>query len=283
MSYEPSLEGRYQRKVEEARPALITLLLDDSGSMQDPMPGDAENVAKHQWVERYLRVIMRELLARCSVDKGDDRLVSKARYHIDIITYGNQATPWHSEPLDVPSMVANLTKRNPDFFRKNGGLLGGREGGTDTKAAFRLAFERIEATLQTSVFNESFPPMLFHLTDGASNTDAEPIADSIRHLETLDGATLIVNAFIGTSTSLVYSGPTDFPGYLSTTDVGDNEDNLRLYRMSSVLPPSLEDNLSEGIFPAIRPRSRLFFDVRTTDMFTKVMQVVGSGGSRSRR
>ncbi len=269
----------YERKVERAHPALIAMILDDSGSMSTHMTGTSD--ARYQWVERYSRSILTELLQRCMEVSGDAPRV-KARYYLDIIKYGSSPTTWvngtdGAEELDIGEAAKKLTD--------NGSLgLGASLGGTDTAAAFQLALSRIEKALQKDRFKDSFPPIVFHLTDGESHTDASPIAQQMMNLSSSDGNVLIVNGYIGTSTPLNYKDENDFPGYLTEQEVGTNEDNLRLFRMSSVVPTTLRENLvADGIFPSIRENVRLFFDVRTKEMLKHVIQVVGSGGSRRAR
>ena len=126
--------------------------------------------------------------------------------------------------------------------------------------------------------------MLFHLTDGESQTDASDIADQIMQLSTNDGNVLVVNAYIGTQTSLNYKDPDDFPGYLGVSEAGPSQDNIRLFEMSSPAPDSITTNLkTDNIFPQIRSKARLFFDVRTKEMLKHVIQVVGSMASRMAR
>jgi len=126
--------------------------------------------------------------------------------------------------------------------------------------------------------------MFFHLTDGMSQTNAKPLAEKIMQLSTSDGNVLVVNAFIGTETSLNYKDPDDFPGYVDVSEAGPNKDNIKLWEMSSVAPECIVANLrAENIFPNFRDGSRLFFDVRTKDMLKHVIQVIGSMGSRMAR
>ncbi|MGB8508253.1 MAG: vWA domain-containing protein [Pyrinomonadaceae bacterium] len=269
----------YERKVERAHPGLIVMILDDSGSMVGSLPGTSDT--RFQWVERYSGIILKELLARCMEVPGGTPTV-RARYYLDVIKYGSSVETWQAgaegdEELDI----GEATKR----FTDNGSLgLGGKLGGTDTAAAFQFALQRIEKAIQKERFKDSFPPIVFHLTDGESHTDAEPIARQVTSLSSSDGNVLLVNAYIGTSTQLNYKDPNDFPGYLDEQEVGPSEDNLRLFRMSSVIPETMRQNLvNDGIFPAIRENARLFFDVRTKEMLKHVIQVVGSGGSRLAR
>lgn len=126
--------------------------------------------------------------------------------------------------------------------------------------------------------------MVLHLTDGESQTDASAVAEQIKQMATTDGNVLLVNAYIGTQTSLNYQGPEDFPGYVDIAEAGPRDDNMRMFSMSSVMPESIRANLAvDTIFPKMRAGSRLFFDVRTKEMLMHVIQVVGSIGSRAVR
>lgn len=269
----------YERKVERAHPALIVMILDDSGSMSTSLPGTTDT--RYQWVERYSGIILKELLAR-SMEMAGGTPTVKPRYYLDVIKYGSSVETWQNgaggdEELDIGEAAKKFTD--------NGSLgLGGKLGGTDTAAAFQFAQARIEKALQKERFKDSFPPIVFHLTDGESHTDAGPAAQQLMSLASGDGNVLVVNGYIGTSTQLNYKDPNDFPGYLTEQEVGSSKDNLRLFRMSSVIPDTMRENLvNDGIFPAIRENVRLFFDVRTREMLKHVIQVVGSGGSRLAR
>lgn len=269
----------YERKVERAHPALIVMILDDSGSMSTSMAGTTDT--RYQWVERYSGIILKELLARCMEVSGENPTV-RPRYYLDVIKYGSSVQTWQTgaegdEELDIGAAATKFT--DTGSLGLSGGL-----GGTDTASAFQFALARIEKALQKERFKNSFPPIVFHLTDGESHTDAEPIAQQIMNLSSSDGNVLLVNGYIGTSTTLNYKDPNDFPGYLTEQEVGSNQDNLRLFRMSSVIPDTMRENLvNDGIFPSIRENARLFFDVRTREMLKHVIQVVGSGGSRLAR
>lgn len=267
----------YEKKVERQFPTSITMILDDSGSMSQAMVGTTD--ARCAWVERYTSIILKELLARSTEVRAEQPVV-KARYFLDVILYGSTPTVWNneSEALDIGVAVEKFSQQNHSFGL-NGGL-----AGTDAKAAFELALPRLQHAVQQDRFKDSFPPMVFHLTDGESQTDAEDVANRIKSLTTSDGNVLVVNAYIGTSTALKYKDNNDFPGYVDEQDVGGNPDNLRLFRMSSVMPDTIRQNLiSDGIFPAIRADARLFFDVRTKDMLKYAIQVVGSQGSRGKQ
>lgn len=265
----------HEQKISRKNPGIITAVLDDSGSMGDQLPGTSD--AKYLWNERYFGIILKELLARSTEVQGDG-VVVKPRYYLYVVEYGSTPEVWGDGELNVEAAVEKYTKAGNSLG------LQGRLGGTDAAAAMQIAYDYLKTAVQDERFRDSFPPMVFHLTDGMSATDAQPLVDQIRQLTTSDGQVLVVNAFIGTQTSLAYTGPEDFPGYVEASEAGPSPDNVRLFNMSSEAPECIRQNLiDDGIFPKFRPGARLFFDVRTREMLRHVIQVVGSIGSRANR
>jgi hypothetical protein len=268
----------YAKKVQSSEPGLIVFLLDDSGSMGGDLPGTSD--PKHVWVSRYVGSILKELLARSAEMKGEI-VVVKPRFYISFIKYGSNVETWpatQNEPLDIEqAMTLYSTEDGP-----GAGLgLSGALGGTDTLQAFECAYELLKAAIGAERFRDSFPPMLFHLTDGESATDATSMAARVRELATSDGAVLVVNALLGAKTSLGYSSPADFPGYMDSGDAGPDPYSIRLFEMSSAAPDTIRQNLvDDEVFPKFRSGAALYFDVRTKDMLKHVIQSVGSVGSR---
>jgi hypothetical protein len=262
----------YTKMISRREPGLIELLLDNSPSMRQFLAGTSD--PKFQWVERYAGHILKQLLAQSSTPVGDE-VVIKPRYYLHTVLYGGTAQVWGDGLMDIQTAVARYAEAGNSFG------LAGQIDATDTANAFACACDFWRQALADEKFRNSFPPMLFHLTDGESQTDASAIADQVKRLKTNDGKLLIVNAFIGAETSLGYHGPEDFPGYVSRDEAGPNSYSERLFDMSSEMPPCIQQNLiNDCIFPVIRPGARLFFDVRTKEMLKHVIQVVGSVGSR---
>ena len=265
----------YEKKISRANPGLVVFLLDDSGSMADNLPGTTD--PKWQWNERLFGVTTHDLLSRCNDLHGKDLRI-KDRYYTYNVIYGSHPEAWEGGLMDVKTTIERFTSSGNSLG------LGGKMGGTHTEAGFQEVYNALVKLIQDERFKNSFPPIVFHLTDGMSHTDASPIAEMIKQLSTSDGNVLIANAYIGTETDLQYNGPEDFPGYVDVSDVGSNSDNLRMFNMSSVVPEAVRQNLIEdGIFPNFREGARLFFDVRTKDMLKRCIQVVSSQGSRADR
>jgi len=262
----------YEQKISQARPGLIGMILDDSGSMADNLPGTSD--PKYKWVEHYSGIIFDELLSRSTEVKGSG-VVIKPRYYLHVIKYGGSVELWGSPEMDIQKTVEHFSNCG------NSLQLGGRMGGTDTKAAFKEMYDYLKETLAGDKFADSFPPLIFHISDGESQTDATDMAELIKKLSTKDGQTLLVNAYIGIQTSLSYKKPEDFSGYVDVSEAGPSEDNIRLFNMSSPAPECIEANLkADNIFPQFRSGSHLFFDVRTKEMLKNTIQVIGSMGSR---
>ena len=265
----------YEQKISRANPGHITMLIDDSGSEDEPLAGT--NDPKYKWIEFYLKAILYLLLQRSTESKGDDQII-KPRYYLSIIQYGSYPQFWGDQVMDIESVIEKFTDNGDSMG------LGGHLGGTDTKSAMELAYDNLKKVVKDEKFQNSYPPILFHLTDGEAHTDASSVAEKIKQLSTTDGNVLVINGYIGTQTNLNYKAPEDFPGYVDVSEVGSSEDNIGLFEMSSVVPAGVEENLKkQNIFPNIRPDSRLFFDVRTKEMLREVIQSIGSFESRMAR
>ena len=265
----------YEQKISQTKPGLIVLDLDDSGSMADHLSGTSD--PKYKWVERYVGIILDELLSRSSEVRGTG-VVVKPRYYLFILRYGTKPEVWGNGVMDIEAAVKLFTDSGNSLG------LGGHLGGTDALNALHITYDHLNEALSSPRFKDSFPPMIFHLTDGESQTDAQEYADKIKQLSTNDGNVLMVNAYIGTQTSLCYNGPEDFPGYTEVSEAGQEDDNVRLFNMSSIAPECIVNNLkADGIFPKLRDNSRLFFDIRTKETLKHSLQVVGSMGSRMAR
>ena len=267
--------NQYRERVSRSKPGLIVMILDDSGSMTEILPGT--NKPKYQWVEQYAGVIFKELLSRSTVASGDTAEI-RPRYFVYTIPYGSAPSIWPAgatEELPIDALIKAYGAAGNKL-----GLSGGL-GGTDARAAFEQAYNFLQGAISNERYQKSFPPMVFHLTDGMSASDASPVAQQIAQLSTSDGNALVVNAFMGAKTSLKYRDPGDFPGYQTEAEAGPDGYSQNLFRMSSAAPDTIRMNLVEmQIFPQFQAGARLYFDVRTQDMLKHVLAVVGSQGTQ---
>jgi hypothetical protein len=265
----------YQQQISQAKPGFIGLVIDDSGSMGDFMPGTT--IPKCKYVENYFGHIFNDLLTRSTEVAGTQSLIKK-RYYLYIVKYGSDPQVWGEGEMDIET-AAKLFANSGNSLE-----LGGNLGGTDAATALEVMYTHLQQVLASGQFMNSYPPMIFHLSDGESATDATECAERIKQLSTNDGNVLMVNAYIGTQTNIGYTGPKDFLGYVDLTEVGPTEDNMRMFNMSSIAPECiLQDLRAKEIFPNIRSSSRLFFDARTKETLKHCIQVVSSIGSRAEK
>jgi hypothetical protein len=270
----------YFRRVSVKNPGLVVVLLDDSKSMRLPMAEGPQDTPKFKLVERSLRAMMDVFMERCLTETRSGSIY-RPRYFVQIVAYGADLHPVTDKPEPVADVYDRLSRINPDAFELGEIGLLGNEKTTDSARAFGFALERL-AEAVAGPFAHSFPPLLFHLTDGRSQTDAEACASKIRELGTDDGRVLIVNAHIDAATHLAYAKSAEFAGYVAEDEVGMVDYVRRLFRMSSPVPRSLHTYLQLGPFPCLRPESRLFFDARNADMIGHVLAVTGSVGATQR-
>jgi hypothetical protein len=255
----------YVELVNVFRPAVIQMILDDSGSMTSPMAATSDR--RYAWLETCAAQMLSEFLAR-SVVLTNGEVAVRPRYFLDVIKYGSTVDPWSVSELDIGEAAKKFDAAGGKFG------LGGNLGGTDHERAFRLAHERMCTMIVKDRFRDSFPPIVVHFTDGESVTDAEAVVRKLANLSTSDGNVLVMNVHITSRTSLAYDGWRDFPGYVTSTDVGASEENLKLFRMSSVVPETFRQRLiRSGVLPSIRKGARLFFTADLAALATRIVSL----------
>ena len=128
----------YEKKISQQYPGLIALILDDSGSMRDNLPGTSN--PKYEWVERYTGIILDELLERSSEVRGDEVKI-KPRYYQHITKYGSTTRLWNESHMDIETTIRHFTDSGNSLG------LSGNLGGTDAKRAFKEAYDFLKGEL----------------------------------------------------------------------------------------------------------------------------------------
>jgi hypothetical protein len=253
----------YSAEISRTNPTCFVFLIDRSGSMNDPIGGEA-GTKKADVVADAINRLLQTLVLRCS--KGEE---VRNHFHVGVIGYGAQVGPALGGPLAgrelVPlSEVANSPLRVEQRTKK---VDDGAGGLIDQTVKFPLWFEPVAdgltpmcaALSQAARMVEefigrapgSFPPIVLNITDGeASDGNPEPAATEVRGLATSDGNVLLFNLHV----SSLPASPVQFP---------DNEHALpddharRLFRMSSVLPPQFQEE-ARRLVPTVSASSRGF-------------------------
>ena len=122
-------------------------------------------------------------------------------------------------------------------------------GKTPMFQALSRVYNMVEAWCAKADNRESFPPIIFHITDGecndATDTDLINIAKSICNTSTEEGNTLLINIHLSPYDEL----PSEiFPAELSSANLSPHYRTL--FEMSSTLPEQLNDLVATIAKPA---------------------------------
>jgi len=232
----------YSAQITRANPTCIVLLIDQSGSMADPLGAD-QNIRKADFVADVVNHTLHDLVIRCT--KTEE---VRNYYYVSVIGYGRSVTSAFgglladrmiapvAEVAEYPLRVENRLKRVPDG---TGGIVempvrfpvwmhALADGGTPMCQAFGQAKTVIEDWLREHP--RGFPPTVLHLTDGESGDgDPSALGHEIMSLGTDDGQVLLLNCHLSSRRAAKIEYP--------TTDAPLSDGFARtLFNISSRLP-----------------------------------------------
>jgi len=201
----------YSAEISRANPSCFLFLIDQSGSMQDIVPGWGRS--KAQGVADAINKLLQNLVIKCAKGEG-----VRDYYYAGVIGYGEHVGPAFSGALAgrelVPlSEIANSPARIEERARKEDDGAGGimerkvkfpiwfdavANGGTPMCRAMHEA-NRILAEWLTQHPN-CFPPVVVHITDGDS-TDGNPTEAmrAVTDLSSADGNVLLFNIHLSSN------------------------------------------------------------------------------------
>jgi hypothetical protein len=240
----------HSQQINREHPTCFLFLIDQSGSMEDPIGGGEGGATKHKSdvVADALNRFLQELSIKCAKDDG-----VRDYFDVGVIGYGSRVGPAFGGPLSgrdlVPiSEVASTPARIEDRAKK---IDDGAGGLVDQTVRFPVWFEptanggtpmcqalvsaQAILTKWLSVHNESYPPVVINFTDGEA-TDGDPSrpAEAIRSLTSVDGNILLFNCHISSRNLPAIKFP--------ETDTALPDEHARLlFGMSSTLPPTMRD------------------------------------------
>jgi hypothetical protein len=273
----------YTAEISRPNPSCFLFLIDQSGSMANPIPGGSGKT-KAAAVADATNRLLQTLVLRCAGSEG-----VRDYFHVGVIGYGSSRVGpalggtlqgFNLVPVSVlannPLRVEIRTKKVDDGA---GGLIDqtvkfpvwfdpAANGSTPMCQALDMAWHSVADFL---VQNPAcYPPMVINITDGkATDGDPEPHAATVRDLSSQDGNVLLFNLHLSSQTERTI----EFPD--SEASLPDGEARL-LFRMSSTLPPSMASTAQrEGyrVTPATRGfvfNADLVSVVRFLDIGTRV-------------
>jgi hypothetical protein len=213
----------YSAEISRNNPTLFVFLIDQSGSMGDPVPGSDELARKKaDALSLAINRLLQNLVIRCAKEEG-----VRDYFSVCVIGYGSKVGPAFSGPLAgrevVPiSDVGNMPARVEQKIKKSDDGAGGileqsirlpiwfdpiADGGTPMCNALSQVHSIVQRWL--AQHPDCFPPVVIHITDGES-TDGDPAGamKSLTSLASSDGAVLLFNIHISSDAS---ANPIAFP------------------------------------------------------------------------
>jgi hypothetical protein len=234
----------YTAEISRSRPTCFLFVIDQSGSMDDVFPG--ENRKKAQGVSDAINRMLQNLVIRCAKEEG-----VRDYFHVGVIGYGAQVGPAFSGPLagrnlvpisEVGVMPARVEERSRKVDDGIGGLVDQTvrfpvwfdpvaNGGTPMCEALTQGHDVLHEWVQQH--QDSFPPVVIHITDGES-TDGDPsrAMQMITHMSTQDGNVLLFNIHVSSSAST----PLTFP---DSVELLPDDYARMLFNAASTLTPSM--------------------------------------------
>lgn len=232
---------KYSAEISRDNPTAILFVIDQSGSMDEPM---STGKTKAVFVADVLNKTIYTLVTNCTKADG-----VRNYFDVGVIGYGGQGVgPGLGGSLAVTiihpiTTVANTPLRVEDRTKLEDDGAGGAferrikfpvwfdpvsSGGTPMRAALTKAAEALASWCDAHP--NCYPPTIIHVTDGAS-TDGDPdsVASALRQISTGDGECLLFNIHVSTQEGAEIRLPS------TETNLPDSYARL-LFGMSSVLP-----------------------------------------------
>jgi len=235
----------YQRPIDRRLPGCLIFLLDQSGSMAEPIGGQP-STSKAEALADIINDLLHSIIRRCVKDpEGPPRHY----YDLGIIGYGDVAKSAFGGALSDRQLasvaeIADATLR----VDEHDGVLAPvwfnpvAEHRTAMCAAFDLAGQIASGWIATH--QDSFPPIVLNVSDGKA-TDGNPAewAQRLRGLRTADGELLLFNINLSSGARK----PIAFPA--NAKDLPDDY-SRQMFALSSPLPDFMRKHARERGMPA---------------------------------
>lgn len=244
------MDNKYPAEISRENPSAMLFLIDQSGSMVDPVGEGGQSKAEE--LASIINRLLQNIIIRCAMAEG-----VRDYYHVGVIGYGAQVGPAFAGPPLAEKDLVRLSEvaENPVRVEvRTKKVQDGAGGLVDQKVRFPIWFDPVAkgATPMCQALGRAqsvlapwldehpscFPPVVINITDGEATdhdgdvTNLLNAAESVKELSSSDGNVLLFNVHISAGGSI----PIEFP---------DNEEGLPnehariLFRMSSLLPDHL--------------------------------------------
>ena len=216
----------HKQRIDSNHRGLFVFLIDQSGSTSKEFGTTGEKM--QDAIARVVNEILSVL-----VTKGNTAERYKCRYDFACLGYGNEVTSAFVATMsndDILSAEVLFNAGISDY------VLSASDGGTDMAKAFSKAKDVISQWIQKENHMDSFPPMIFNITDGDEYTgkDPESIVNEIKKMTTQDGEVLVWNIHV----SPTANDAVDTISLLSDDSQLTHPMAKKLFSMSSAIPNS---------------------------------------------
>lgn len=259
----------YTQSITRTHRTAFILVIDCSGSMAEEIRFRGRQMTKAEAVAAITNSMLFELIERARRSDG-----VRDYYDIAVLGYSGDdevysLLPGRQELVSVAELAAREMPMKTEIveYRLPDGSISLREipapawvepeaaGQTPMCEALRHARDIAAAWCSDPSHAESFPPMVFNITDGEATdcNDAElrAVADQIKSLGTADGHVLLVNIHIA-------AGDTSHTVFFPSAEEADypNRYAALLYDCSSSMPEVFNEAIREAKGPGVLPPFR---------------------------
>lgn len=288
----------YTQHFSRMYPGLFVILLDQSGSMAEPV--DGKNCSKADFATTELNSVIHEMI---NYAQFDEKGVRKKYAYLSIFGYGQDVQPLLSpvcpgnrgEPIDIPYLAEHPLGSVPVIRQVRSTITGtiredsvilpawitpDARGRTEMARAFECAQRVVRDWLNgkpepgQAERRRCFPPIIINLTDGNHTGDGDPllVAREIQQNATLEGNVLIFNCHFTTS----MSQPCIFPASIDELRYLDNEHfqiASQMFEMSSIIPDVWREDAGNIMRGKVLPRgARCFVYNANPDILIKFLR-----------
>lgn len=248
----------YTKPITQQNPSAIIFCLDCSTSMQELVEFNERVMSKASVVSMITNIMIDELIIRSSRH-------NRLRHYYDVAVIGYHGSSIENllggERIEFTPITKfdELSPKQRDYCFKqhlsNGDVTYANfithdwiepisEGKTPMYEALVEVYRLVDEWCCMHNHRNSFPPIIFHITDGnatdASTAELLSIAEEIKQTHTNDGNTLLVNVHIGSGEEYCSRGAL-FPDAIDRHSA--SEQMAALFAMSSEAPTSLVHQL----------------------------------------
>lgn len=249
-------EDTYRKSWNRQNKGLLIFLLDQSGSMQEPVQIQNKTYTNGQMATATLNNLIDSLIKNTSSDgKGPEDYCD-----LFVLGYGDEVTTLlpYKEPVSICELAKHPRGRIPvlvpDFDRKLRKTIQKREmrpywieyradsRHTEMVKALQRAYQVVQNWLEADARrSQSFPPIILNITDDMHTGEGNPveIARLIRELATNDGPALLYNCHLISTKQPRLTFPKQEQQIDAIRDEAEREWAKQLFEMSSPIPPRI--------------------------------------------